>query len=279
MAADPRYADLHLHTNHSDGADTPETVIARAAKKRVAAIAIADHDTTSAVPAAQAAAAQHGIELLPAVEISTGYRQAEIHVLAYGIQLDHAGLQQALADLRRQREIRANAILHKLRELGIHLEPEHVRHEAGPGAIGRLHIARVLYLNKHTKTVQEGFDRFIGQGRPAYIPKATIPIADAIGLIHAAGGIASLAHPGLRRDVRNLLPQLLTMPLDGIEVYHIHHSPGESATFMELATEHGLLVTGGSDCHGDIKGRGIEMGKVRLAWAHYLRLKHRLGLS
>lgn len=276
MTTETRYADLHLHTNHSDGADTPERVVERASQKKIAAMALADHDTTSGVSIAREAAAARGIEFVPAVEISTGYHEAEIHVLAYGVRLDHAGLQDALEELRRQRQARSDAILEKLRGLGIVVDPEQLQAAAGPGAIGRLHIARVLYLNGVTKTVQEGFDRFIGAGRPAYVPKATLPIVEAIELIHAAGGVAVLAHPGLRRDLRDLLPQLLVLPFDGIEAYHVHHSPGEAAMFVEIATERGLLVTGGSDCHGNIKGRGMEMGKVRLPWVHYERLRERL---
>ena len=272
-----RYADLHLHTNHSDGADPPAVVVARAARKKIAAIAITDHDTTSGIGLAHEAAAEHGIELIAAVEISTGYHQAEIHVLAYGIRVEHAPMQQALAELRTQRVQRADAIVEKLKSLDVVVDPDELAREAGPGAIGRLHIARVLYRHGVTKTVQEGFDRFIGQGRPAYVSKATLPISEAIALIHDAAGLAVLAHPGLNRDLRTLLPQLLLLPFDGIEVYHTHHSPGESQVFMELAREHGLLVTGGSDCHGNIKGRGMEIGKVRLSWGHFERLKERLG--
>jgi 3',5'-nucleoside bisphosphate phosphatase len=270
-------ADLHLHTDHSDGADAPARVVQRAAQQRLTAIAITDHDTTAGIPEAETAAQQVGIELLPAVEISTGFRHIEVHVLAYGIALRHQPLQQALAQLRTARAQRATQILARLDDLGVRVPREVLDQESGQGAIGRLHIARCLRSQGYTKTLQEGFDRYIGQDRPAFVPKATLPAADAIELIHDAGGIAVIAHPALNPALKTLLPQLLLLPFDGIEAYHNKHSPGEAAQLMECAVENGLLVTGGSDCHGNIKGQGLEIGKVRLAYHHYQRLKEAIA--
>jgi hypothetical protein len=176
--------------------------------------------------------------------------------------------------LREARNRRAERIVGKLNAAGVPVTMETLLARAG-GAVGRMHIAREVHALGHARTVQDAFDRYLNAGRRAYVPKARIDCAEALGLIHEAGGLAFVAHPGIG-TTRRLLPRLLELPFDGIEAYHCKHGPGHVAEFLELAESRGLLVSGGSDCHGAAKGEP-EMGKVRVPVAHYERIRERLA--
>lgn len=271
-----RYVDLHLHTNHSDGADEPARVIERAASLGLAAVAVTDHDATSGLAAARDAAATHGIEFLDGVEISAGFGNREIHILGLGIRPESEILQEALEEFLQNRAQRAHEIIARLNELGVPLEKSAIEAHTAQGAIGRMHIARELFERGHTRTVQGAFDKYIGAGRPAYIPKTRMPCPDAIDLIHQAHGLAFIAHPGLG-DAPKTLDKLLTLPFDGLEAYHPRHSPGHTTQFTQLAQERNLLITGGSDCHGAIKNHPPLIGSVQVPYAHYARIKTALA--
>lgn len=262
-------ADLHIHTNQSDGLETPEEVVERAAGLALAAIAVADHDALEAVPRAIAAGEQRGIEVLPAVEISAECGRAEVHILGYGVDPGHAELAGVLQELRRRRDSRARQIIQRLQVLGIPAPWESLKEESD-GAVGRLHIARFLYRSGHSRSVQHAFDRFLKRGKPAYVPKARIACDEAINLIHAAGGLAFYAHPGIG-ETRKALRRIERYAFDGLEAYHSRHSPGVSEQLRQFAHERNLLISGGSDCHGGAKGQ-VEMGKVRLAWDDYMQI-------
>lgn len=272
-----RYADLHLHTNHSDGSDTPRRVLERAAAIPLAAVAITDHDTVSAYEEAAAAAAELGTEFLSGVEISAQRGRVEVHLLGLGVDPRNEVLAGALLRLRDSRHVRAGEMVERLRNQGILLDLDAVRARASAQAVGRMHVAAELCAHGFTRTVQEGFDRFLNFGRPAYVPKQAVSVEEALAWIHASGGLAFIAHPGLNSALRGELPALLSLAVDGIEAYHVSHSAGETEGFLELARSRGLLVSGGSDCHGTVKGRRPEMGKVRLPWEHYERLRDALA--
>jgi len=261
------FMDLHLHTRHSDGSDTPAQVVARAAALGMSALAITDHDTVSGVEEACGAAVDAGIAFLTGTEISTRFRRSEIHVTGLGIDPTDEELLRALDGLKTGRATRAARIMELLHTAGIPIEPERVRGRTADGLVGRMHVASELRDMGVTKTVQEGFDRFLNSGRPAFVPKVALPVLEAIEWIHGAGGLAFVAHPGLSKSSRRLLSALLALPFDGIEAYHISHSPGRTAEFVQLAQSRGLLVAGGSDCHGTVK-RVAEMGKVRVPLEH-----------
>lgn len=263
-----RYADLHLHTYYSDGSDSPARVVERALEAGFSAIAITDHDTVAGVEEGEAAARAAGIEFIRGTEVSTFYGHSEVHILAFGLRLDDANLGAELLRLTEEREARARLMVQKLNALGIPIAFDAVAARAGSGAaIGRMHVARELHALGRVKTVQDAFNRFLGGGKRAYVPKVGLSCDKALDLIHQAGGLAFLAHPGIGATHR-ILPRLLVRPFDGIEAYHSKHTPGQTDAYLQLAKERGILVTGGSDCHGNAKTEP-EMGKVKLPWEWY----------
>ncbi len=257
------FIDLHLHSNHSDGSDSPARVVARAAAMGISGMALTDHDTVSGVAEAETAAGKAGLDFLTGVEITAQFDGQEIHIIGLGVCTGCAELLSPLKKNETARNERASLVLEKLAQCGIALPPDLLRQYARGAAVSRMHVARVLCDLGITSSTQEGFDRFLNSGRPAYVPKQLIPAETTIAAIHSAGGLAFVAHPGLSRNVRRLLPRLVELPFDGIEAYHISHSRPATGDFLEFAKSHRLLVSGGSDCHGGIKG-APEMGKVRV---------------
>lgn len=265
------YVDLHLHSNHSDGSDAPARVVERAATLGIAAMALTDHDAVSGVEEARAAAGQHGIAFLAGTEMSAHLDGHEVHVLGLGIDISCQPLLEGLEAMRASRNLRAGKIIERLQALGIPIVTENVRERAKGGAVSRMHIAAELRAMGATRSTQEGFDRYLNAGCPAHVTKAVMTVEAAVSLVHQAGGLAFVAHPGLSRSLRRLLPKLCELPFDGIEAYHISHSPSDQGSFLKFAESRGLLVTGGSDCHGTIK-RAPEMGKVYTPVACYERI-------
>lgn len=275
--AEAAWADFHLHSTCSDGADPPQDVAARVAAAGARAFSLTDHDTTAGNDAAATAAAQLGLQFIPGVEISAAFERMEVHITALGIDPANADLAEALARLRDARARRGAAMVEKLRGLGIDLgEVGGQGHGLDGHSAGRMHIATALAAQGVVRRPQDAFDKFLSPGKPAYVPREKLAAAQAIDLVHGAGGLAFVAHPGLNNGLRKALPQLLMLPFDGIEAYHISHTPGRTHEFCELADARGLLVSGGSDCHGDIKGSRV-MGRVRMPWRHAELLLERLG--
>lgn len=276
-----KWADLHLHTNHSDGSDAPGRVVERAAALGMSALAITDHDSVSAVHEAQATARQAGLEYLPGVELSTLYGQIEIHILGLGVHPQASTLLDTLSELHAARSKRVDTILERLNALSVPLTREEVEAQASGGeatSLGRMHVAMALHAKGITRTVQQGFDRFIRRGRKAYIPKKTLSCRQAIDLIHEAGGLAFLAHPGVGTTLGKLILRLIgELPFDGIEVYHSKHTSGQAAQFLQIAQEHSLLVSGGSDCHGTATHPTPDMGRVRLPYRYYEAIRERVS--
>lgn len=264
-----RYCDLHLHSNRSDGADTPARVVERAAEHGLAAIALTDHDTLAGLDEAAAAARERGIMFLNGVEISSKYKNNEVHILGLGVRTDCAELNTALDRIVRDRETRGRRIVERLRELGVPIEWTDVAKRAEGAAIGRMHIAQEILALGHASTVQGAFDRYIKGGRPAYVAKTLLPCSDAIDKIHAAGGLAFVAHPGIGRHEHRLEPMLDAFAFDGVEVWHTRHTADQAKRFAKIAATRTLLVTGGSDCHGTVKGQAPEMGKVKLPYRYF----------
>ncbi len=271
-----RAVDLHLHTNRSDGTDAPARVVERAVETGLAGIAITDHDTVAGVVEAEQAAMAYGLGFLRGVEISTKWRQGEIHVLGLGVNIDHGPLMAVLEESRDARATRADRMIEKLNAVGVSIVFEDIETTGAEGsAIGRLHIARAVYRLGFASTVQDAFDKFIGVNKPAYVERKRMACAQAIDLVHEAGGLAVLAHPGIGA-ARKGLKRLLELPFDGIEVYHSKHAADEAERFAEIARERDLLISGGSDCHGAAKTEP-EMGKVLVPYEHFERIQQALA--
>ena len=255
--------DLHLHTTHSDGSLSPTDVLRLAHKAGVTALAITDHDIVTGIPEAIAAGAELGIEIIPGVEISSRVGNSELHILGYCLQWQDQELNRRLASLRESRHSRNPQIIERLRALGLDVTYEEVRALAGTDAVGRPHIARLLMDKHYVTSAKDAFDRYLAEGRPAYVARELPSPADAIAWIRAAGGVAVLAHPTWAKvsgeSLNALLITLKAEGLGGIEVHYSSHTKRQTREYHDLAKRLDLLSTGGSDFHGITKP-DIEVG-------------------
>ncbi len=242
-------ADLHVHTTASDGTDSPGEVVARAALMGLGALAIADHDTLEGINAAVEEGRRRSLEVLPAIELGTGHRGREIHILGYMIDVDDEHLLSQLAFFRKARSERVIRMVDRLNKLGFPITLERVQEMAGYGSVGRPHIARAMVDQGFVGSVEEAFDRFIAEGRPGFEPRNKCTPAQAVHIIRRAGGVPVLAHPGLGQD-DDLIPVLIPEGLQGIEAYHPGHFPEACRRYLDICGRYGLVATGGSDYHG-----------------------------
>jgi 3',5'-nucleoside bisphosphate phosphatase len=259
--------DLHLHTTHSDGSLAPVEVVKLAHKAGVTALAITDHDITTAIPEATEAGRTLGIEVIPGIEISSLLGDSELHVLGYFLNWRDPLLHERLVTLRESRHRRNPMIVDRLQALGIDITYDEVRAVAGSDSVGRPHIARVLMDKGVVTSAKEAFDRFLANGKPAYVPRDLPAPSEAIRWIKDAQGLAVLAHPTWVKTnedstLASLVKQLKADGLDGIEVHYSTHTPRQTREYLSVAKQLGLLVTGGSDFHGVTKP-DIEVGVGR----------------
>lgn len=236
-------------------------------------MALTDHDTVAGVNEARSAAEDASIEFLTGTELSVVHTRREVHVLGYGIDPEDEALNTTLDRLHTERANRAKKIVQKLANQGVEINFDNLANRAG--VIGRMHIAQEIVRGGHATTVQGAFDKYIGRRGNAYVRKKALTLQEALDTIHSAGGLAFLAHPGLGQE--NRLDALLQYPFDGIEVYHSQHTAGQTSAFQQVAQDRDLLISGGSDCHGDIKGRRPEMGTVRTPYDVYERVAEALA--
>ncbi len=258
--------DLHLHTTHSDGSFNTSDVMAFAKEAGVTALAITDHDIVDGIPEAIAAGALLNIEVIPGVEISSRHGESELHILGYFLDWKDETLNQRMMKLRDSRHTRNPQIIRKLNELGVDLTYEEVRRLAGTESVGRPHIARVLMNKGVVTSAKEAFDRYLADGKPAYVPRELPPPEEAVAWIREAGGVPVLAHPTWVKQsgegLDRLVEQLKSFGLGGIEVHYSTHSPRQTEDYLSLAKRFDLLVTGGSDFHGVTKP-DIAVGRGR----------------
>ena len=256
-----RDVDLHMHATASDGARAPEDVAAAAAAAGLSAIALTDHDTIAGVAAARAAGERLGVRVITGVELSAYEGEREVHLL--GLHLERPErIEGAMEEFRATRIARAREMVGKLNAIGIPVTFEAVLAAAGPGAVGRPHVARAVVDGGWALDSREVFDRFIGQGKPANVPKQRLELRDAIDLVHNAGGLAVVAHPG-PDFTRTRVERAVALGLDGLEVWHPSHSADEIRRLRALVEHFRLVASGGSDWHGAAEGpRVIGVMKV-----------------
>jgi 3',5'-nucleoside bisphosphate phosphatase len=245
-------ADLHTHSVCSDGTLSPEALIALAADHGVGLLALTDHDTVDGVPEAIAAGRGRGLRVVPGVELSVAVPSGSMHLLGYFAEPAPPELMERLATLRTGRLRRAEKIVGRLADLGAPVELERVvAHARGP--VGRPHIAAELVSAGHVATHRQAFERFLGDGGPAWVPSTGLGPEEAVALVRASGGVAALAHPySLRLDRPRLdrcVARLARAGLAGIEVHRPEHDAERRREYARLARRHGLVATGGSDFH------------------------------
>jgi predicted metal-dependent phosphoesterase TrpH len=260
--------DLHLHSTASDGMLEPHALVDRAREAGLDVIALADHDTVAGVGPALDAAGDR-IHVVPAIEISATHRDRDLHFLGYWIDPTSDGMTDFAASATRARADRIRAMIRMLRNMDINVEFNAVLEEAGTdsSSLARPHLARVLWSQGLVGSVAEAFDRFIGDDGPAYVPVQLVDVAGAIRLIHDAGGLAVWAHPPLPL-LGSALREFVDAGLDGIECYRPRVAPADLDRLLGKARQHGLLVTGGSDWHGDWHG---DLGSFHVGRADVAR--------
>ncbi len=256
------HADLHLHTRHSDGTYTPAELVEAARGHALSLIALTDHDTVEGCAEVEAAARAAGIGFVPGTEITAEIGGRELHILGYMLDLGDPTLLAELAAAQEVRQNRVRAMVARLRARGVPISEEAVLEMAQCKAPGRPHVARALVQVGHCSSVDEAFERYLKKDRPGWVPKRKISAARAVELIHGAGGLAVMAHPGLNHD-DGMVERLTRLGIDGLECFHPKHGPGATAKYQAMAERLGLLVTGGSDCHGHSKNKPT-MGTVKV---------------
>lgn len=265
--------DLHIHSTASDGALFPDEIIDLATKLCLGAIAITDHDTIEGARKALSIKRPPSLNLLTGVEISVSpisslMASGTFHILGYGINMDDPSINESLAILRDARCDRNPKIISHLNALGLDLSmSEILENNRDNDQIGRPHIAKLMVKKGYAQSINDAFDRYLAVGRPAYVDKYRMDCDKALATIRNAGGIPVLAHPFLLRLKENvaldeLILILKSMGLRGIEAYYPDHSPEQVARYMEIANQHDLLLTGGTDFHGSLKP-DIQMGTGR----------------
>ncbi len=267
------FIDLHLHTTASDGQCSPRELVERAARAGVSVMAVTDHDTTAAVSEVREAARGYGIHTIPGIEITAVDDERDIHVLGYLIDPDEPSLAAFLATQRAARLERVKAISTRLASLGVPIDVDPLLQRAASQrgrSLGRPEVARAMVAAGHVSSVQEAFDRFLAHGLPGFVPREGASSETVVAVIHGARGIASLAHPG-KFSLEKRLASLAEAGLDAVEVFHPDHDPNLVERYRTLAHGLGLLMTGGSDFHGD-PAHGREPGSVCLPPAEFERL-------
>ena len=255
--------DLHMHSTASDGRLTPEDVVRKSAENGLTVIAITDHDTVDGIaPALVAAKAFPWLKVIPGIEISTDFPGGEVHVLGYFIDYTDPEFAARLERMRHSRRGRAQGMIAKLRDLGIHIEWQQVLEIAGSGSIGRPHIAQAMLDKGYIASIKEAFTKYIGRGGPAYVEREKITPVEAVELILRTKGLPVLAHPLTISDPETMVVELKAAGLVGIEAYYNGYTADEISRLVNLADKYGLIASGGSDYHGLDVSRETMIGGV-----------------
>jgi len=269
------FADLHLHTFFSDGTFTPEELVERASKLGFAAIALTDHDTVEGCERAATACSAANMEFISGTELTAEHADTEVHMLAYFVDTQNQVLLARIGEFQAVRQNRIREMVAALNKLGIPLKAESVFALANCKSPGRPHVARALVKEKFIGNLDEAFERYLKKGRPAWVPKTKMSALEGMELIHQAGGLAVMAHPGLNRT-DEIIPALVEAGMDGIECFHTKHSTATSERYLQIAEKYNLLVTGGSDCHGFSKNKPL-IGTVKLPCKYVEKMKAKVA--
>jgi predicted metal-dependent phosphoesterase TrpH len=267
--------DLHSHSTASDGQYPAPEVAERASRAGVSVWALTDHDSLAALAPAAAAAARHGVRFIPGIELSVQFDRREIHILGHFVDPRSDTLRRFEDLLAEKRRLRMGEIIQKLARLGVALHPDDIEKFSGGKTLGRPHVARAILEKGIVGSVKEAFDRFLGEGRPAYVGRYRLTAEEAITLIAGAGGVATLAHPGVSRIERGDLERLGALGLTGVETYHPDHNPSVREKYQRIAREFDLIATAGSDYHGEAVAPDRKFGDVTMPEEELARLEDR----
>lgn len=257
--------DLHTHSNASDGSYAPRDLVKLAAESGVTTLALTDHDTVSGVAEALDAGKEFGVTVIKGVEISIDFSPGTMHVCGYGLDIENPVLQAGLNFVQEARRNRNPKIIEKLNALGLEITLDEVKAVAGPDQVGRPHFAKVLIQKGFVKTAQEAFDKYLAKGAPAYMDKQRLPLDQAVAMIKAAGGVAVLAHPiqlklNSWEEYRRKIIELKAAGIAGLEAFNSYQTDTENLQFYKIAKELDVLITAGSDFHGEPKPH-VKLGQ------------------
>ncbi|NJD68622.1 MAG: hypothetical protein C3F12_09440 [Candidatus Methylomirabilota bacterium] len=260
--------DLHAHSTASDGVRSPQDLVGLAKASDIAVLAVTDHDTLEGLPAAIAEGERVGLQIVAGVEITAHAEELEVHILGHFIDPSDHQLAEFLTSSRSDRIRRVHRMIEKLWTLGLPLDVGEVVKLAPGYSVGRPHVAQAMIQRGYVTSLKDAFDRYLTSGKPAYVERSRIPASMAIRSIKAAGGLASLAHPGdYHRD--EIVPFLVQHGLDGLEVYHPEHDTESVFRYERMRLEYGLVAVGGSDYHGTGGLRSIGLGRPALPEARF----------
>lgn len=267
--------DLHSHTTASDGEHSPEALLALARAAGVTVLGVTDHDTVSGLARAHAAAEVEGLGFVPGIEVSATAAGREVHVLGHFVDATERGLARYSDRLREERALRMGRMVDRMRDLGFPVTLQEVERIGGGAHLGRPHLALALLNRGYVSSTKQAFDRFLADGRPGYVDRFRVSAEDAIALLHAAGGTATLAHPGPSKVTAPTLEALARAGLDGLEAFHVDHVPSQREAFLRTANALGLIPTGGSDYHGARVSPGRKPGGSSTPPEAFARLQTR----
>ncbi len=265
------YADLHVHTYYSDSTFSPEEVVSLARERALSAIAICDHDSVDGIAPCVKIGRKCGVEIIPAIELTVDDGDAEAHLLGYFMDYKLPWLRKRLKKVQYVRIARIHKIAEKLKAHGIDIRPSDVFAMAGKGSVTRFHVAKAILRSGIVKTTKEIFGKYLGFGKPCYVPSVSFSPEESVALIIKAGGVPVMAHPYVMHNDAHI-DKFIAFGLRGIEAYHPEHKSSVAKHYEKMARDNGLLVTGGSDCHGLGKHRAL-LGTVRVPYELVEKLK------
>lgn len=254
--------DLHVHTNYSDGLYEPCKVVELAVERSLNGIAITDHDTVLGLREAMECSKKYeGFSVIPGIELGTIYNDEEVHILGYFIDYESEDLLNRTEELRKNRVLRGKKIIKKLNDMSIDISEDEVLSLTRKDFIGRIHIARILVDKGYVSSINDAFEKYLNKGASAYVLRDTLSIKDSISLIKDSSGIPVLAHPGILKEKESIIEHCINSGIQGIECFHSKHSKEDEEYFKDIAQSNNLLITAGSDCHGQIINNELLMGK------------------
>jgi predicted metal-dependent phosphoesterase TrpH len=273
MSGSAPIIDIHTHSRASDGELSPEELAKQAAASGLTVWGLCDHDTVNALSAAKDAAKCRGVRFVPGIELSAFLDRQEIHLLGHFIDPDRRSLRDFEDFLAERRRERMELMIGKLAKLGVAITADQIVRHSGGKTIGRPHVAKAIVEAGQASTVREAFDRFIGEGRPAYVQRYRLEAAEAVALVRGAGGTVTVAHPGITGLERGELQRLRAAGIVGLEAVHPEHNPSTREKYARLAAELDLVPTAGSDFHGGTVSPGRKLGAVTMTPEALARLE------